>query len=233
MKILFSSFLVFTTTLLQAQFFVQKLPQDQISWADETYLITNDGDTISGGRISGITSGNFGISKFTYKKGSEKMKFEIGVIQAIHIIPGETSQYQDIALLPIVKNLKNTEFIKVLPEDGLVIYERIALPGRNTRYALAQLLNPGFDSKIKVYAHPDASNDENVTTVNGLMVDGGLDNQHYVSVGGAQTFVLGSFGYRKKSPELLYSSCDVLKNDKKLRWRDFAKHVFTFDQTCE
>jgi hypothetical protein len=44
-------------------------------------------------------------------------------------MPGQGSGYEDMALLPVLKNLKNKEFIEVLPIDGWVIYEKIRLPG--------------------------------------------------------------------------------------------------------
>ena len=225
--------LLFVLALVDAhaQFFVQKLSQEQISNAEKTFVVTNAGDTLEGSISSFSATGN-GITKFTLKVGTEKTKYELKNIQSISIIPGEASAYEDFALIPVLKNVKNEDFIKVLPQDGRVIYERILLPGKSEKYGLAQLLNPGFDKKIKVYVHPDANTDGNVTSVNGLMVDGGLDDKHYVSINGGQAFVIGNFGYSKKAPKLLYASCPIF-GDTKLKWKSFAKHVFKFDQQCE
>jgi len=224
-----SLLLILITSSVQAQFFVQKLNQDQIPGAEKFYVVTNDNDTIYGKMSSqSLTDGV--LTQFTLKKGKEKTKYNIEQVKAIGVIPGPFANYEDMALLPVLKDMKNEDFISVLPPDGWVYFERIRLPGKQERYQLAQVRNPGFDSKIKVYTHPDAD-DGGSTTVNSLTLTGEQDDQHYVSLNNERPFVLSWFKYRKSALEKLYNNCVVL-SDKKLKWSEFAKHVFTFDQQC-
>ena len=48
--------------------------------------------------------------------------------------------------------------MEVLPKDGYVFFEKIKVPnmlGNQEFFQLAQVLNPGWDSKVKIYKHPD------------------------------------------------------------------------------
>ena len=229
----FTTFLLSYALLISftnGQFFVQQLEQVQIQNPEDFYVVTADNDTING-KLSNCVFTDSLINRVTVKVGDEKIKLSLEQIQTIALIPNEAANYEDIALLPVLKGIKNGEFIEALPEDGWVFYEKIRLPGKRERYAMAQLLNPGFDSKLKVYAHPEAS-DNGSSSLNGITLRGAQDDKHYVSVNQGAPFVIGIFQYRKKALESLYSNCSELK-DQKLKWKDFAKHVFTFDQKCE
>lgn len=212
-----------------AQFFVQQLDQTEITNAEEIYVVMNNGDTLQG-EIRGTTLSDSVITRFTIKSGEERIKITVEEITRLAVRPGLGSNYRDMALIPAVKETDNDAFLEVLPEDGWVFYDRITLPGKRQVQALSQLLNPGWDNKIKVYKDRQASNIGG-SSINGLLLEGGLDDSHLVSIDGKQTFRIGNFGYRKKSLDLLYENCSQLANQK-LRWKDFAKHVFIYDQEC-
>lgn len=230
MKLLLALLFSVFTINCHAQFFVQQLDQMQIQNPNDFYLITNEGDTVRG-ILRGVSYTDSLISALTIKVGDEKSNYKVADIIKFAIIPGDAAAYEDIALGSVIKNMDNEEFIKVLPDGGWIFYERIQLPGKQERYELSQLLNPGFDSKIKVYAHPDA-NSTGSTSISGITVGGALDNQHYVALVGERPFVIDDFRYRKLAQERLYGDCKLLA-DQKLKWKNFAEHVFTYDQKCE
>lgn len=211
------------------QFFVQKMPQNQITGTEQAYVVLINGDTLRG-RINQISFQEDLIRQVTLKHNDQKLKLGIQQILAIGVIPPDRARYDDAALFPVLRSMKNKEFIEVLPDSGYVIYEKIRLPERQERYEMAQLLNPGFDSKIKVYAHPDAE-DTGFTKISGLAVEGLKDNVHYVSVMGEPIMELRDFRYRKRALSMLYSDCEALQG-LKLKWKDFVDHVFTHFQGC-
>lgn len=215
---------------VRAQFFVQKLGQDQLTYSQEIYIVTQEQDTLRG-TLGGTTYIDGTISKLTLRQpGGEKIKLSLKDIQVLAVVPGEEAQYDDMALLPVLKELKNEDFLKVLPEGGWVFFERIQLPGKQERFILSQVVNPGFDSKIKVFVNPDAG-DTGSSSLNGLTLGGARDDSHYVSVAGGRPFLIGSFRYKKKALEKIYNNCAELKSQK-LVWKDFAQHVFIYDQKC-
>ncbi len=227
--LLLNVFFISVNYHLNAQIFVQKLSQDQILNLD-SYVVTQADDTVYG-RISTVSSVGGTISRLTLKTGGEKIKFDIEGIKMLSVLPDDFTRFEETTILPALKTINNKDFISVLPEDGRVFYETIRLPGRQEQYILTQLLNPGFDSKIKVYAHPDAES-AGSTTVNGLAVDGGNDNVHFFSINGERPFQFDNWGYPKKAPERLFSNCEALMKDK-LRWKDLPKHIWIYDQECE
>lgn len=220
---------VLSITEASSQFFVQKLQQINIKGAEEAYVVIDTGDTIRG-NISQVSYNNDLIKRLNFRSNGDKISVDVDDIKVFALIPLEDSGFDDTALGPIISGVKNKEFLEVLPQDGWLFYERIRVPGRQERYQLAQLLNPGFDTKIKVYAHPEAEND-GFTKVSGLTVGGLRDNIHYISVAGDAVFEFKNSQYRKKSLEQIFNHCPDLRN-KKLKWKEFAKDVFLHFQKC-
>lgn len=99
------------------------------------------------------------------------------------------------------------------------------------REALLQLVNPGFESRIRVYNDPFAAETMGVGFA-GVQVTGGMDKSFYVRANG-KTFRLKKKDYDKAFVDL-FSSCKGLmtKYGKDFAWRDFCYHVFMFDQEC-
>lgn len=208
---------------------MQRLTIDQLA-GTEVYVVTLAGDTIRG-QYRGSTSNQNGLVRMTIKSGDEKMKLEASNMQLLAVQPGTFAQMGNVALFPALESIENEAFTEALPTDGWVFYERQRMPTKKERYQLLQVLNRGFDQKVKVYAHPNASSTGG-TSLNGIVVEGNLDNQHFVSVNGGPVFKIDNLGYKKRALKELYSNCELLAG-KKLKWKDFARHVFQYDQECE
>ena len=212
-----------------AQIFAQKLRQDQLSGLD-CFLVNMNGDTLNG-VLGAVTMNGSGITKFALKREQEKLKIAAETIKSLVVFPDNFTVFEDVALLPAVKSIKNEDFMAVLPKDNRVIYETIQLPGRSERFLMAQLLNPGFDNKLKIYAHHNAES-SGETTIDGVAISGMNDDRHFASIEGQRPILVENWGYRKKALETLFNNCSELK-DLKLKWKDFASHVFIFDQNCD
>ncbi|MDW7694663.1 hypothetical protein R9C00_07915 [Flammeovirgaceae bacterium SG7u.111] len=213
----------------QAQFFVQKLPQSEILNSEKAYVITNAGDTIRG-RISGASQSNGQLKAFTLKTDEEKLKFKPMEIRSVAVVPGMGANYEDMALITTIKRASDTTFLKLV-ETEWVIFERIQLPTKRESYALVQLVNPGFDSKIKVYANPEA-NETSTLSSESMMLTGGDDTSHFISVNGERPTLIKKGKYKKEGFAQLFGGCDAL-NDEEPKWKYFAKHIFIYDQKCE
>ncbi|WP_339697839.1 hypothetical protein [uncultured Roseivirga sp.] len=227
--IFFSLFLILGITQGYAQFFVQKLSQSEIYKADEAYVVLTSGDTIRGS-VGTVTLNDGTLDKINIRENDERFAINIEDIVTLAVLPSSSTRFDDMALLPIIRNLKNKEFIEVLPEGGWVFFEKIQLPGKQERYQLSQLMNPGFDSKIKVYAHPEAESTGH-TKVSAITLEGLRDNTYFISVNGERVFQISDFQYRKRGFEKLFTNCPALK-DKKLKWKEFPEDVFLHHQKC-
>tara|TARA_R110001592_G_scaffold22214_5_gene88662 strand:- start:1038 stop:1733 length:696 start_codon:yes stop_codon:yes gene_type:complete len=227
--IFFSLLFILGITQASAQFFVQKLSQNEIPKADEAYAVLTSGDTIRGtvGTVS-LSDGIF--DKINIRENGERFTININDLVRLAILPSDWAKFDEMALLPVLRNLKNKEFIEVLPKDGWIFFDKIQLPGKQERYQLAQLMNPGFDSKVKVYAHPDAESTGS-TSVSSITLEGLRDNTYFISVNGERVFQFYDFQYRKRGFEKLFTSCPALKG-KKLKWKEFPEDVFLHHQKC-
>ncbi len=213
----------------QAQFLVQQLPQDQILQNEEAYVVTNAGDTVSGW-ISNVTLTNGNLSGFTIKTDAVKSKFKIMDIKSLAVTPDVMARHEDMALITTMQRAQNEAFLKVVKTDW-VIYERIQLPGNRERYMLTQLLNPGFDSKIKVYKNPNAGETMSMSS-GSVKLTGGDDDSYLVSLAaGARPLLIRKGKYTEEGSKTMYGVCEALQGEE-MKWKDFAKHVFIYDQEC-
>jgi len=96
-----------------------------------------------------------------------------------------------------------------------------------------QLLNPGFDSKIKVFAEP--SKKTGGLNVGGLQLTGG-EARAYLFVKGKEKSIEVKKGSYSKNFQELYGDCPLMISKiqgEKIRWDDVALHVFAYEQACK
>lgn len=235
MKISVSLFALLLASLYsQAQFFVQQLPQDQILNNDKAYVVSNQGDTVKGVIINGSilrdsVNGDL-LEAFTIKTDEGKIKYKMLEIKTLGVIPGVGAKHKDMPLLTTLKRASDTTFLKAV-ETEWVIFERILLPGKREVYDLAQLVNPGFDSKIKVYTRREANDSGNLSFAS-ISLTGGENLSHLVSINNERPIRVTKRKYQKDGYNMVFKDCDMLSQGK-LMWKEFAKHIFVYDTKCE
>lgn len=213
-----------------AQFFVQQVKQTNIKGAETAYVVLTTGDTIRG-TISQVSYQDSLITQVNFRNEGERLRFPIENITTLAVLNSSWIRKEEAALGPVLKSMKNKDFIDALPDDGYIIFEKIRLPGNQERYQLAQLLNPGWDTKIKVFKHPEAEITGYTKIALDITIGGLMENKYYFSVGGDKVFELSDFQYRKRGLERIFSSCPELR-DKKLKWKELPEDVFTHFQKC-
>ncbi len=237
MRLLFAGVALMSLAMARAQFFVPQLPDplpegQSILMMEDVYVVKNDGDTISG-KLSGVNGGIANLQHITFKIAKkQKIRVMAEEIKTLAILPGPFITAEGGALIDMVKGLENEAFAAVLPAGDWMFFERQRLPQKREFYQFMQLLNPGFDNKIKVYAHPEGESTGGLEG-NGVQLTGSMENIYYVSVNGTNVIEYQQMGYRKNALADLYGNCEAIAGIEKLRWKDFPKHVFTYDQQCE
>ncbi|MFT7030608.1 MAG: hypothetical protein ACJA2C_002006 [Marinoscillum sp.] len=212
----------------QAQFLVQQLPQDQILQNEKAYVVTNAGDTLTG-RISNVGLANGTLSSCAIVTEEGRRKFKLADLKSLAVVPDVMARPKDMALVTTLNRAENEDFLKVVETDW-VIFEKIRFPGRSERYELTQLLNPGYDTKIKVFANRNAGETMSMSSGNTKLL-GGDDDSYFVSVNGELPVVIRKGKYAKEGAKQMYGDCPALQ-DQEMKWEDFAKHVFIYDQEC-
>lgn len=230
MKISTTLLLALLAHVSSAQYFVQQLPQDQILQNDQAYVILND-DTRLEGRITNTTMNGGLLISFTLNTGTERLKFKIEDVKTLAIVPSVMARYVEMPLITTLKNASDTTFLRMV-ETNWVIYDRIKNPTSATirKVHFTQLLNPGFDQKLKVYKSMDGGTTTELSAGNTSLM-GGLDAAHYVSVAGADPVLVQKRKYTEAAAQF-YAGCDQILAGE-LEWNDFAKHVFIHTTQCE
>ena len=220
------------TLTVQAQYFVPQMASDEISLSKEVYVVTTNGDTIRG-KSGGATLMNGQMTRFNIKlDDGTKQKFKAEELLLVAIKP---SKFTNITGALEATSLQNDlkAFDDVIDREW-VYYEQALLPKKKDKYALMQLANPGFDSRIKVYYDPTAKETKGVPGTGG-MVGGGKDKSYLVVYDGNKSELYKKGNYKKDALKLLYKNCDIFMDNyqgEKFKWKNFAEHVFVFDQLC-
>jgi hypothetical protein len=131
-----------------------------------------------------------------------------------------------------VFRLAKTDFDDIINRE-YIIFEQALRATKKDKPAMMQLLNPGFDHVIKVYADPNA-NETTGLSVGGISVTGGKDKS-YLFVKGNNKVVIVKKGSYKKNFDDLYGDCQQMMitfEGEKKKFNDMAGHVFVYDQIC-
>ncbi len=179
---------------------------------------------ISNNGIKSITIIDENGVKIKYKAAEvEKLRIKMTTLAKIGtIIEGSES-------ITAVAKLDVTEII----EREFIIYEQALLPKKKDKYALLQLLNPGFDGRIKVYENPMGG--ESGLSLGGIKVTGGEEKSFLVVKDGDKSMKIKKGSY-KKDFSMLFGDCtEMLKilSDEKIHFQDMALHVLYFNLNCK
>jgi hypothetical protein len=219
----------------QAQYFLPEMDINQLGQCKEAYVVNMAGDTIRG-RVIGLTTGNGQINAFGIKQSDgTKVKYKASAVKVLAVKPTKNANMQSAMSVPSLRRSLQTDYSKVMNREW-VYYEQALLPRAKDKYVLMQLLNSGFDSKIKVFLNPNANKTGTLSTGTGLTITGGDDTSYLVVVDGNKSEVYRKMNYKKEAYTELYKDCEAFKdnyNGEDLRWSSFAEHVLVYDQLCK
>jgi hypothetical protein len=204
-------------------------PIDRFSGNKPGYLITTAGDRIE-----------FTLDDLDRKKGliirvegktldGKKFRYEADQIQELGLTPSDFAKMASVG-----NSTSSIAKMKASRVDesarNLVVFNQEHLDDPD-RTVLVQLINPGFESKIRVYDDPFATQTTGVG-FGGVMITGGIDRSYYVKVSG-KIIRLKKRNYDEMFNALFRGCAGLMtKYGKSFAWRDFNEHVFFYDQSC-
>lgn len=217
-----------------AQYFIPEMNSSSITMAKEVYAVTNAGDTIRG-KMGGAMIGMGQLRSFSIKLEDEtKVKFKSSDVKILAIKPSKLTNIESAMSAPNVAKAGQIDFDAVVNREW-VYFEQALLPKKKDKYVMMQLLNPGFDSKIKVYLDPNAKETRGIG-VSEIQITGGEDKSYLVVFDGGKSEVYKKSRYKKEALQQLYKDCPVFEENydgDKFKWENFAEHVFVYDQLCD
>lgn len=212
---------------LHAQSFVTPLS----SISGDARLTTMDGKEIPCD-IKTAFFGPTGIMSLTIKDSltGEKTRFKAEQVAKLRVKIDGLAKLEMIAdKTSNLRKLHNADFSEIT-DRKYAYYEQVQIPGKD-KYVLTQLLNPGFDNKIKVFDKPMAKTGN--TSIGGLAVSGGEAKAYYVIQNGA-TIEINRRKYAKEFFKQLFSGCpEMEKAYPDPDFADFAEHLVYFEKICK
>ncbi len=211
---------------LHAQNFVTPLS----SISGDALLTTMDGKEIPCD-VKTAMFGPTGIMSLTIKDSAtgEKTRFKAAQVAKLRVkIDGLAKLEMMADKTSNLKKLQNADFNEVT-DRKYAYYEQVQIPGKE-KYVLTQLLNPGFDGKIKVFDDPIAKTGN--MSIGGIAVSGGEAKAYFIIQNGA-TFEIIRKKYAKEYFKQLFSTCPEMdKSYPDPDFADFAEHILYYDKMC-
>lgn len=191
-------------------------------------IITVDGQKKSG-KLKNAVSGTNGLISFKFEdKDGNKTKYKASNIQQLKIKVDGLAKIEIIAdQSENITKLAKSNFKEVVDRD-YIYWQRVKDPSKD-KYTLLQLLNPGFDSRIKVYDLPNSKSGE--TTIDDIAVSGG-EATAYMVVKDGNSMKITKKKYKKEGFNLLFGDCKLVVDECKPDFKQFATHVFIYDENC-
>lgn len=214
---------------LHAQLFLP--PVERFSGKKPGYLITTAGEKIE-----------FELEDLDRKKGliynvegkrldnGKKFDLDADQIAELALAPSDYAKFASFSnSSQSVLKASKTDFSKI---DRSLIHFYQAKVEEQKKTTLLQLLNQGFDSKIKVYHDPFAAETMGLA-VGGIQVTGGLDKSYYITANG-KTYRLKKKNYDNQFKEL-FGNCPAVmqKYGNNFDWRDLESHVLLQHDECK
>jgi len=210
------------------------MPGYQNTWTIRAIVIDQKGDSTRG--VVTWMNHTRNIKELTIKDDQGiKQKFEE---QDIKRVLAKLSDMDKLSMSmessSSLKDLSQTD-IKQVAEAKYFIWEPAITPKKG-KLKVLQLVNPGFDSRIKVYRDPMAQETSGVG-IAGVKLTGGIEKSYYLVKTGEDVATLMERGdYKKQFYDVFVKGCPTMEKfleGKKPDWDDFAKHVFLNEQNCQ
>ncbi|MFN8346672.1 MAG: hypothetical protein U0X91_16835 [Spirosomataceae bacterium] len=226
---------VLATTLWTKAFSQDFIPAyDRFSGKETSYIMLEDGSKAEG-TLEDLDRRKGLIEEVVIKDANgKKLKFKPEQIKAMYLMPSGFSKLStNMDVGTKVKKWDAKYIDSEIIKKGYAYFEKAKVVlKKEPEMLLMQLLNPGFNSKIKVFHDPFAAETMRVG-FGGLTMAGGDDKSYYVQVGDLPAKKLKKKDYDDEI-KVMYSNCPVLvkKIGEKIRWTEFAQHVYEYTFDC-
>ena len=120
-------------------------------WSQECYVTLNNGEEYKGKLSIAVFSGGSVRSLAVKHEDGTKHKYKAEDVKRLLIRFGELAKIETIMEgTTSIQELVELDFNEIIQRE-YIIFEQALLPKKKNKYALLQLVNPGFDNRIRVY----------------------------------------------------------------------------------
>jgi hypothetical protein len=237
--LLLVSIIVTFTSILKGQEFIQPF-EESIPPSANCYVIKLNGEKIEGKMIFGV-SGPRGLTsiKIATSKG-ETIRLTAKEMKAVAFRSNKlTTAVAVLNRTESIKKASQTDWREIFDRD-YIVYEQVLLPS-GKKYAMMQLLNPGFDSKIRVYYSVGSSKTTGISMPfpglpgpASVQLTGGLPRAYWVTKDNGKAMKLRKGNYNKRHFKKLFGDCEYMNESfsRPFKFKEFPLHVLQYDRKC-
>ena len=227
-----SLFVLLSTATLSAQQFSTLIDSENIAWLRDYTITTVDGGEFKAKKLSSYSEAMGRLKAFSFKtEDGVKHKFKADEVKTVIAKLTKVAKAATITdnASKSIQSAVTTDYPGIIAEN-LVRYNAVVYNKKKGKMALLQLVNYGFDQKLKVY--PDPNSESGITSVNGVAVTGGIIKAFYV-VKGDESFFVNKKSY-KKLYNTLYDNCEEMKVDPKtISINNLCDDILKYNQFCK
>ncbi len=203
-------------------------PFERFSSKKDDILILNSGEKIL-----------FYLDDLDRKKGlitnvagktmaGKKFEYEADQIKELYLVPSDMAKLGG-AMKATRSVLKATRTdLKELSREHVQFFQQKVEDQKKT--TLLQLLNPDFQSKMKIYDNPWAAETMGLG-FGGIQLTGGIAKSYYAEYEG-KTVKIFKRNYEELFAELFANCPAVLTKFKSAAWRDLPEHLNVYEDNC-
>lgn len=196
----------------------------------ECYVITNDGETITGS-LGGVTEWGGFITRLRIRDEEGKLhKFRAHEVEQFAIRPGAFAKLATLAETSTsVRHAIKTDQNDILDREW-IYFDAQSMPRRKNKIALLQLLNPGFDEYVKVYFHRNGSKSAPIS-LGTVAIVGGEERTYWVVKGDSKPVIVRKASFKKSFTNLFSDEPDLFSSvSRRPKFKNFANHISYYNE---
>jgi len=202
----------------------------------DCYIIKEDGERVEGRTRSIFVTGR-GIRYVTLRLPSgEKVKFLATEMRELAFKNnGLTKVISTAEQSASLRKASDANWDQIYGQD-YILYEKVKLP--SGKFVMMQMINPGFDSRIKVYYSLGSRKTSGVGIPGPgiapvtIKITGGRQRAYWVSKDNGAVFKIKRGSYNKKKFTRLFGDSPQMLETygRPYRFSEFSEHVYMYDK---
>ena len=223
------SFLLFTGAL-SAQHFSTIIDADNIAWLRDFTIVTINDETFKSEKLSAFSVANGRLKSFSFKT-EDGVKHKLKAEQVKQVKARLTHVAKAAMIVESSNSIERsvtTDYADII-NNNLIRFNGVTYNEKKNKQAVLQLLNYGFDQKIKVYPNPASATE--TTSIGDVTVSGGVIKNFFI-VKGDKTFKLSKKSYKKLYHEI-FGDCEKMDIEPKLiSISNLCNDILKYNRSC-
>lgn len=226
-----SLFLLLFVGNMSAQRFSTMIDSDNIAWLRDFTVTTVDGKKLEAKKLSSYSEALGRLKAFSFKT-DEGVKYKFKADE-VTVVTAKLTKFAKAATIgdeasKSIQSAVTSDYAGIVAENK-VRFNSVVHNKKKGKKALLQLVNYGFNQKLKVY--PDPNSESGVVSINDVAVSGGVIKAYFIVKDG-ESFFVNKKNY-KHLYDILFGDCGEMKTDpKSISIKNLCEDILKYNGSC-